>query len=142
MVQRDIRAISSIWIVKNLSKGITLGIENIPIYQMLPDVALREFYQFQYGLTNERIFNYEVISSDSENLPDTILITNDEVEKKYILTSEKIALLERLKKENYIKIKEFKPNFEYFNILNNEFTYFKSGLIFQPATISVYLKRS
>ena len=35
---------SSEWIINNIPKGTVIGIENIPIYQTLPDIVLKEYY--------------------------------------------------------------------------------------------------
>lgn len=136
----DPRSESSKWIIKNISKKITIGIENIPIYQLLPDLIVKEFYLNQYSRTRDNRFEYKVINSRSVNLPKTIVLSNDEIERKYLKKSDKKDLVYRLKRENYKKIAEFKPNFKYFNILNNEFDFYISGFSIAPNNISVFSK--
>jgi len=136
----DPRIESSKWIKKNISPKSTIGIENIPIYQFLPDVIVKEFYLHQYDKDTNNRFGYEVINSRSVNLPKIIVLSNDEIENKYVKKTDKNDLTSRLKRENYIKIAEFKPNFKYFNILNNEFDFYISGFAIEPNNISVYNK--
>ncbi|MCL5113735.1 MAG: glycosyltransferase [Patescibacteria group bacterium] len=136
----DPRVKSSNWIIENVSSKSTIGIESIPIYQLLPDVIVREFYLKQYGKAKNYRFEYEVISSKSVKLPKTIVLSNDEIESKYMKKSEKKELVTRLKKENYKKVVEFKPDFKYFNILNSELDFYMSGLAIAPNGISVFSK--
>lgn len=136
----DPRASSSKWLKESFPKGIVIGIENIPIYQLLPDLIVKEFYLNQYGKDRNNMFGYKIINSRSVNIPKTIVLSNDEIESKYLKRSDKRDLVVRLKKENYKKIAEFKPNFKYFNILNNELDFYTSGFAIAPNSISVFSK--
>ncbi|MEK7502625.1 MAG: glycosyltransferase [Patescibacteria group bacterium] len=139
-IDPDPRIKASEWILSNVSQGSTIGIENIPIYQLLPDIIVKEFYLKQYGNDYPSIYKYEVINSKVLNLPKTIILTNDEIEKKYVLKSEKKDLVLRLNKEGYKKIMQFKPDFKYFKVLNNEFDFYMSGFAISPNSISVFSK--
>ncbi len=136
----DPRESSSNWLRSNLSKGTVIGVENIPIYQLLPDLVIKEFYLNQYDKERSNKFVYEIINSRSIDLPKTIVVSNADIESKYAIKSDKKDLVARLKKEKYRKIAEFKPNFKYFNILNNEFDFYISGFAVAPNEISVYEK--
>jgi len=136
----DPRIKSSEWILKDIPPESKIGIENIPIYQLLPDVVIKEFYLHQYGKDTNNKFRYEVINSKSINLPKTIVLSNDEIEGKYVKKSDKKDLVVRLKKESYGKAAEFKPDFKYFNILNSEFDFYMSGFAISPNSISVFSK--
>ncbi|GEM_PF-160307 len=136
----DPRVESSNWIMGNIPAKSTIGIENIPIYQLLPDVIIKEFYLNQYGKARNNKFGYEIINSRSVNLPKIIVLSSDEIERKYLKKSDKKDLASRLKRENYEKIAESKPDFKYFNILNNELDFYMSGFAIGPNSISVFSK--
>ena len=121
---------SSEWIGKNIPKNTTIGIENIPIYQTLPDIALKEFYlstSNKYAKTN---YKYEVTSSLSKTLPKVVIITNGYMHQRYVIKSPKKDLLERLKKENYKVVEEFLPNQRLYKLYRNDLDYYLSGLNF------------
>jgi len=139
-INADPRITASAWIEKNIGKSSLIGIENIPIYQLLPDLILKEFYLHQYGKDTNNRFSYEIINSSSVKLPKTIILSNDEIESRYVKKSDKRDLAIRLKRENYKKIAEFKPDLKYFNILNNELDFYMSGFAIGPNSISVFSK--
>jgi len=139
-VYPDPRVKASEWLENNLPRKMIIGLENIPIYQFLPDLVVKEFYLNQYSKARSNRFGYEVINSRSVNLPKTIVLSNDEIEQKYIIKSDKKYLLLRLDKEGYKKIGQFKPDFRYFNILNNELDFYMSGFAIAPNSISVFSK--
>jgi hypothetical protein len=136
----DPRQTSSSWIIQNFPKGTLIGIENIPIYQHLPNIILKEFYLEQYGVGIDANFKYNVINSRSAFLPKVLVITNDELEKSYLRKSDKTNLVNRLKNNGYKVIVRFKPDFKYFKIFNDELEYYMSGLVQAPNTISIYEK--
>jgi len=136
----DPRIKSSGWILKDIPPESKIGIENIPIYQLLPDVVVKEFYLNQYGKALDNRFRYEIVNSKSANLPKVVVLSNDEIERRYLKKSDKKDLAYRLKKENYKKIAESKPDFKYFNILNNELDFYMSGFAIAPNSISVFSK--
>lgn len=131
--QADPRQLSSGWMVKNVSKGSTIGIENIPIYQLLPDLIIKEFYSNQ----TDNKFRYEVVNDKSTSLPKTVVVTNREFETNYVKKSLKKALIFRLKKEGYKVEKEFNPPQVLYRIMENEFDFYSSGIV--PIwTITIY----
>lgn len=131
--QPDPRETSSHWMTSNISKGSVLGIENIPIYQLLPDLVVKEFYV--KNKTN--MFKYEIIDNKSVDLPDTIVMTNREFDLNYLKSSPKKALLMRLNREGYRAIVEFKPNKLLYEIMGNEFDFYSSGIV-PISTITMY----
>jgi hypothetical protein len=137
----DPRETSSDWIIKNLPKGTLIGIENIPVYQQLPDVVLREFYSQQYKIAIDANFRYKVIDSKSASLPRVSVITNDDFDLSYLRKSDKKNLVSRLKNDGYKIVAQFQPNFNYFKLFNDEFEYFVSGLVQAPNTVSIYEKQ-
>lgn len=136
----DPRRASSIWILGNIPPKSTIGIENIPIYQFLPDIVEKEFYFMQYNIKGKYNYGYEVISNKNTKFPKFVVITNGDIEYKYLKKSEKKELLIKLKDLGYKKVIVFNPNFKYFKYLNNELEYYLSGLIQSPNTISIYEK--
>ena len=127
---------SSAWIAKNLPEGITIGIENIPIYQTLPYVVLKEYYVSALDKYAKTKYKYEIIDASTKELPQIVIITNRYVSEKYLIKSPKKDLLMRLKKENYQNIKEFMPNSKLYKLYNDDLGYYLSGLNFVlPVTI-------
>lgn len=127
---------SSEWMVKNIPKGAIIGIENIPIYQTLPDVVLREYYLLQENKYTKTNYEYKVIDRSSEKLPKVVIVTNKYVHEKYLIKSPKKDLLNRLKKENYKVVKEFMPSPQLYQLFYNDLDYYLSGLNFVlPVTI-------
>lgn len=137
--QPDPRQTASVWLRENIKKGNTIGIENIPIYQMLPDVVVKEFYTTQEHPTVKTTFYYKVIDVSTDVLPNNIIITNKELESNYFKKSAKKDLLKRIIKEGYVIKKEFKPSVHLYKTMKNEFYMFISGLVPIP-TITVYSK--
>jgi hypothetical protein len=127
---------SSEWIIKNISKGRTIGIENIPIYQTLPDVALKEYYLSLLNKKANNNYKYEVIDFLSIKLPDIVIISDRYMSEKYLIKSPKKELLIRLKKENYRVIKDFLPDRRLYWLFYDDLSYHLSGLNFIfPITI-------
>lgn len=135
----DVRQSSSIWLVNNLKNGTTIGIENIPIYQLLPDIIVKEFYKKQRNSTIKTYFNYEVIDAATKRLPDIIVVTNREFEGTYLKKSLKKNLLQRMYHERYVLKKEFKPSLILYLLMKNELNMNASGLV-PLTTISIYTK--
>ena len=139
-LSNDPRQTSSEWIVKNIPKGEALGIENIPIYQGLPDLVVKEFYLKQYGIKQDFNYSYNILNPSFKNLPKYIILTNEQFDTKYLIKSEGKMILERINKQNYKKISQFAPDFKYLRIFTNDLNYQISGLIQSPITISIYEK--
>jgi len=133
----DVRYSSSKWLVQNIPKGSTIGVENIPIYQLLPDIIVKEFYTIQYNPITTTIFKYKIIDAKTDNLPSIIVIANKELEGKYFKKSAKKDLLQRINRENYVIKKVFKPYGGLYLIFNTELDMFLSGLVPIP-TLTVY----
>lgn len=139
-ITNDPRHESSAWITSNIKTGSFLGIENVPIYQGLPDVVLKDFYLKQYDYKYISTYNYIVIPSFPEKFPKFIILTNEDLEKKYMKTSQTNEINKKMKINNYKRIATFTPDFKYLNIFTSDFNYYMSGLIQVPLTISIYEK--
>lgn len=127
---------SSEWIVENVPKGTAIGIENIPIYQTLPDIVLKEYYLSMTSKNTKTNFKYEVVDVLSEKLPKIVIISNRYFHEKYMIESPKKNLLIRLEKEKYKIIEEFVPNKQLYKLFYNDRDYYLSGLNFVlPITI-------
>jgi hypothetical protein len=134
----DPREVSSVWIINNVQKGTVIGVENIPIYQMLPNIVLKEFYLKDANSKEQTRFNYKVVSANDKILPKAIIITNDFENVDYISDSPKKELVKRVQAEHYKKIITFVPNVKYFNLFSDNLMFF---LLFPtPRTISLYEK--
>ncbi|MFH0943037.1 MAG: EpsG family protein [Candidatus Beckwithbacteria bacterium] len=88
--QTDPRVKASKWIEANLPKGTIIGLENIPIYQYLPDIILKDYYLQEYGSDQEKLYEYVLINDWSESPPDIVIITK--------VTQ---ALIDRLARKGY-----------------------------------------
>ncbi len=131
---------SSKWVEKNIPHGQVIGLENIPIYQQIPNNLLKEFYNKQYNLPIENRYNYEIVDSKSPSLPKTIVITNGQASLHFEKESSKKDLLARLEKEHYKKSAEFNPDFTLFHIFGTERDFFFAPLVAVPLSIEIYEK--
>lgn len=132
---------ASSWIIGNIKKGEKIGIENIPIYQMLPDIIQKEYYFSQYERGQNNLYRYEIIDNNTKNLPNTIVLTNSDIEAKLLRASPKKNITRRLEKEGYKKTKVFMPDLTYFKAIGSDEDFYLSGLLVaSPLTISVFEK--
>ncbi len=136
----DPRSEASEWLQKNVKRESIIGIENIPIYQQLPDIVLKEFYTKQEKPGYPVTFRYKVINESSKILPQYVIITSREFETNYLKHSSKKSLVLRLHKEGYLIVKEFKPSPILYRVIGNERNFYMSGIVSTP-TISIYKNR-
>lgn len=135
----DVRQTSSQWIKKNIKQNTLIGIENIPIYQLLPDIVVKDFYSEERIPKYHTNFQYQIIDGLSKTLPQVVIITNKELEYYFFKTSSKKQLIERLLKDGYREIIEFNSPSILHSLNGNYLDFFISGLA-QIPTISVYAK--
>jgi glycosyltransferase involved in cell wall biosynthesis len=135
----DPRQTSSTWILKNIPANSTFGIENIPIYQMLPDVILKEFYSKEQNPKIENKYKYKVITT-SDNLPKYVILTNDFRNLKYVSKSPKKDLFNELGKQKYKLIYRTGPELKYYNLFSDEIYFIVANIIPMPVTVSIYEK--
>lgn len=140
--QMPIQETSSEWIVKNIKKNSLIGVENIPIYQMIPDITLLEFYSKERSLNKNYLYKYEVIGATSKILPNTIILTSVDLDKKYLKMSSKQSLLIRMEKEGFKKIKTFSLNYKFYDLFSNRFNILYWNLVPGPSEISIYQKQT
>ncbi len=131
---------SSNWIIKNISNYSSIGLENIPIYQFEPDFILKEFYDKQYHANTKTKYNYLILDKNTENLPEYIVISNVEFERKFLKTSSKNDLVSRIEREGYKQIAYFPLSVSLYKYFDNYFYYPNLGLFTYPDGISVYKK--
>ena len=118
-----------------------IGLENIPIYQGIPDILQKEFYFNQYTIKQNNKYRYEIVDSDTQKLPPIIVITGDEIEKGFVKISPKNDLSGRIQKEKYKKAAYFSPDLTYYKLVNNlKDYYFFSWVVGSPYNISIYKK--
>lgn len=134
------RQISTIWMEQNIDPGVTIGVENIPIYQKLPDGVNYEFYKQTYEKDFKTKWKYKIVDSRSVELPKTIIITDGEYENKYWIRTPKKDLLERLRNEGYKLRADFKPDLNALNKLNGQLMFNLTNLIPAPTSIEIYQK--
>ncbi|OGH06033.1 MAG: hypothetical protein A2W22_03865 [Candidatus Levybacteria bacterium RBG_16_35_11] len=132
--QLDTKQVSSEWITKNINKGLTIGLQPVPIYQGIPDFLLKDYY---FGQKQTGYYRYKLVDYKTKELPDIILLTNTNYNKNLINNKDEIKLLERLSKEGYKLQNEFIPNLNFFFSDFNNILF--SGL-FPVTDISIYKK--
>lgn len=137
-IQKSPQELSSVWMDKNVIRGETIGVENVPIYQAIPDTVQKEFYYKQYGVKQDYKYTYQVIDSNSKSLPSLVIVCNGDIETKMMKKSAKTDLMQRLHAEGYRKIISFTPDFEYAGISDGDF--YLSWLLAVPNEIAVYKK--
>lgn len=135
---QDIRVTSSKWIMSHIQKNQTIGVENIPIYQMLPDVLLSDFYKKQYNVSGA-LYDPVVVDYKTKQLPKTIVITNADI-VGYLKKSEKRLLLDRLAKEGYKERMLFIPNFSVYKHIGSTIDFYILLIIPAPTSIKIYEK--
>jgi len=134
---------AALWIIENISEDNTIGVENIPIYQLLPDVIQEEFYYNEYGVGSKNNYKYEIVDVLSKDIPSYVVITNGEIEQKILKKSAKNDLVKKIKEDGYQRIAIFKPNLKFYKIFGTELDFYYSGnLIASPLTVSVYSRQS
>lgn len=137
-VTKSPQEVSSMWIIKNIPKNSTIGIENIPIYQYLPNTIQKEYYYYQYKINVKNKYLYRIINSKSSAYPEFVIITNGSIEEKLLKVSEKRNLMLRIKQKGYRKIAEFSPDLQYYNFFGTEKDYYIAGIVTMPLTITLY----
>lgn len=132
------KVVSSNWILKKIQPKTLIGLENIPIYQFLPDNVLNEFYLNQYGRGANNKYRYEVINSQTKNFPKVVILTNDYFDTNYLVISDKKLIVQKLIKQNYIKVATFTPYNPLFTFFNNRLEFYMAEILPLPDSISIY----
>ncbi len=136
----DPRQSSTYWINKNIPINSTIGIQNIPIYQGLPDLVVKEFYFKQYKIENNNKYKYKIIQTSDKTYPEYVILTNVGIESMYKHNSETKDIYKNLQKNKYKLIKEFSPNFKYLFLFTNDLNYYMAAIVQSPVEISIYKK--
>jgi hypothetical protein len=131
---------SSSWVIKNIKQGTTIGLENIPIYQDLPDYVLKEFYNKQYYPEYNTRFNYVIVNSKTKVFPKYIIISNVYYEQKFYKSSAKDKLVAGLREIGYKEIERFPLQLPLYSLFDDYFYYPYMGLIAFPESISIFKK--
>lgn len=136
----DPRQTSSSWISQHIPRGSQIGLENIPIFEYIPDVLLKDFYTQQYFPKQKGIYTYQVIDNKSVKIPEYVIITNYDVTQKYIILSDKANLVNRLLTSGYHPIATFRPDLQYFKLFSAPDLFYLSSILPTPDSITVYKK--
>lgn len=139
-IKPDLREVSSYWIENNIPTGSRIGLENIPIYQFLPDLILQDYYISKRNIYKSK-YTYEIITNNYSILPEYIVITNKEVAGDFMVKSSKKDLILILEKNNYQEVYNQKNDFGFFVFFRSKLDYFMSGLVQEPLSISIYKKQ-
>lgn len=133
----DLRQSSSVWIEKNIPKGSKIGLEDIPIYQSLPDILLKDYYlNDRFGQDKSR-YNYKVLNNLYEQDMDYIVLTNKETEN-YMLQSSKKKFIRSIDIKKYKEVFSAKQTFSLLGFFRRNPDYFFSGLVQEPLSIHIY----
>lgn len=135
----DPRVVSSKWIELNIPKGSEIGLENIPIYQSIPDLILKDFYSKEDFKNYRPLYRYKIVDNSS-SLPNYVIITNKNFDSQYMQKSEKKDLIKRLNKDNYGTLKKFNVYEGVYRFSGNNLDLYLSGLV-QTASIDVFGKK-
>ena len=136
----DPRQTSSSWILDNIPKNSEIGIENIPIYQMLPDIVLKEYYFKERNNNFNSLYKYSVVSLNDKSFPKYVIITNDVNEIGYFSQSLKKELLNKLKNQRYKKIATFTPKLKYYEFFADKKYFLLTNILTIPVNIAIYEK--
>lgn len=137
---KDPRQIASWWFLENVKQGTRIGIESIPIYQMVPDIVLKEYYGKESNLIKQSSFQYQIVDSESKSLPEVVIVTNSEI-AQFQKDSSKKRLLSRLAKEGFYEASEFVPGRGLNYFFSDKLNFFISNLVPSPI-ISVYFSKN
>lgn len=118
----------------------TIGIEGIPIYQLLPDIVIKNYYNSVYKVGVSKSLNFQIVEASERSLPDVVLVTNDVIFENYKTRVPKSELLDRLEKDGYKKIITFTPDTTIFKYFGNPVDYYLSGLLAEPFSTSIFQK--
>lgn len=132
----DPRQSSSRWINAYIQPSSVIGVESIPIYQYIPDITLKEYYQIQARENTK--YKVEVIDAKTRTLPEYVIISREDI-APFIRKSPKTELLRRLQSENYKKIAEFSPELPLFTN-NFDFYIANVGPVFPVAQVAIFKK--
>lgn len=133
---KDPRVLASEWIVENIPAQATIGIENIPIYQKLPDVLLMEHYMPE---RSSRDYNLEIVDAQTKNIPHIVVITDYDIALNYQKQSAKKQLLQELSQQGYQPVRVFHPNSVLLQRFHNWLSLHISGIVPTPS-IAIYKK--
>ncbi len=139
-LEKSPQQLSSSWAKNHLPKGTVIGIENIPIYQFLPDTMLKEYYEKERNKNAQTRFAYTVVTEATGALPGYVVISDAKLFSKYFPKSSKKRLVNRLQKNGYKEVAVFSPSFMFYHFIGNDIDYHYAGLLAAPYTLSVYKK--
>jgi len=136
----DPREAAAGWMRRNIPRGSEVGIENIPIYQRLPDVLVSDFYGGQYEKEYEPEYKVREVYLENKDWPETVVIVNGDFEVKYLRESRKKEILKRLADEGYVRVARFEPAWGWYSVFGDKLVWEMAGLTMIPAEISIFRK--
>lgn len=138
-LETDVRNSTSLRIMQ-MDEGTPLGIEAIPIYQMLPDGVLFDYYRTQYAHTPAH-FVYQIVDAHTPELPPYVLVT-DSLSTSILPQSPKAHLVARLLDEGYRMQWQEQPSFILHRYIGSRQQFALSGLNAAPMDITLYAKHN
>lgn len=133
----DPRVTASAWIENTIPQNSRIGIEAIPLYQMIPDQSLDEYYSVQYLPDYVPYYSYEIIDAKTQQLPEFIVVSNTQ-STDFELTSTKKDLLVHIDENGYFPVAQFTPNTSLLNYFGTTRDFYFSGLPAIPVDITIY----
>lgn len=131
---------SSMWIEQHIPKNTRIGVEEIVLYQGLPNIIVKEFYLDQYKKKNTNFYTYQRVDSKSKTLPLIVIVSDADVSRKVLLHSTKNDLVKRLEDEGYQKTFEVTPDERFLKAFTNDIAYYLAGNAANPTSITIYKK--
>lgn len=129
---------ASVWIKKTIPQGSTIGIENVPIFQSVPDIILQDFYHSQYFPKTKTQYTYEVIDGKTTTFPKFVILSNAQESKEYFYTSDKKTLEEKILRLGYTQRNTFIANLHFYSLFNGKKSFYFGAIVPTPLTITIY----
>jgi len=131
---------ASLWIEQHIPQATTIGIENVPIFQGVPDIILKDFYASQYFPKKKSRYSYLVLDKRTDIFPKYVIISDLMPSLLYYKESDKRVIFRKLKKMGYRQRAVYSPNLQYYHILNTDKAFYFGAIIPTPFSITIFYK--
>ncbi|HEX8965064.1 MAG TPA: hypothetical protein VF820_01365, partial [Patescibacteria group bacterium] len=133
---------ASAWIAKNIPSGATIGVENVPIFQSVPDIILKDFYYSQYYPKAKTQYKYVVLDGKSTNFPKYVIISDLPSVYNFFKSSDKKIIDQKLMKQGYKTLINFSADTIYYSFFNNTTSFYFGAIIPTPIDITIFVNSS
>lgn len=134
--QQDPRQEASTWVLKHIPAGSTIGVLQPLIYQMGPDIILKD-YSFAQEPELEYTGRYTYVDiSDTDLRPAFVVLTNLEHDK-HKFVSDKTKVYNQLVAGGYQPVAVFSPHRNWNAVFNDAFSFSFTNLVPTPLDITI-----